>query len=57
MKNNPSGEIGELAYFRGSNLSSERWVRDWTSLVMVVVLVFNVMKGPSAATVSTGGVL
>ena len=46
-------EIGELAACRGSNLSSEGLVRDRTSLVIVVV--FNVMKGPSAATVSTGG--
>jgi hypothetical protein len=42
----------ELAACSGSNLSSEGLVRDLTSLVIVVV--FNVMKGPSAAAVSTG---
>ena len=45
--------IGELAACRDNNLSSEGLVRDRTSLVIVVF--FSVMKGPSAATLSTGG--
>ena len=49
----PSWEIGELAACRGSDLSSEGLARDRTFLVIVVF--FNVMKGPSVARLSTGG--
>ncbi len=43
----------ELATCRGSNLSSEGLVGD--RIFLVIVVLFNIMKGPSAVALSTGG--